>query len=102
MASMARKPKAPATPAPTTAVGYDAPPVDTPVVGVCEFAPPVEPSVADETLLMTVALPGPVVPLIEALTTLPLERGAALENGVVAVSGAVVETTAEAGYSLGR
>jgi hypothetical protein len=110
---MPTRPKTPATTAP--AVMRGAPAVET------SSGPPVDLSVADDTWLM-VELPGTtMLPLIEMVAleltigaivvngveTAGVELGATVVDGAAVVEGAtvayaVVSTTVEAGYSLGR
>jgi hypothetical protein len=92
-ASMPKKPSAPARPAPTTAVGYEAPPVETAEPEGDPDPVPVGERVGETTVEMTVLL----TPLGPALMVPALAAGV-VENGVgVEVATGVVYTGVLAG-----
>jgi hypothetical protein len=101
-ASMARTPRAPATPEPTTAVGYEAPPCDGVEDGAAELAPPVEARVAEDTVLITVELPPTGELLMLAPVPVATEEGTVTIEVETTVAVAVVVATLVAGYSLGK
>ena len=83
MASMPRKANAPATPAPATTVGYEAPPVAS--IGEPE-------RVAEETVLTTVELPPTGAPLAAVPVQAQVEEteDASVDVGVSVVTAAAV------------